>query len=48
MFESIDREVTRLHRVAFGDFELGNLQPGEWREAAVPAARLRGQAPPVA
>jgi 23S rRNA pseudouridine2605 synthase len=32
MFESIDREVTRLHRIAFGQFGLGDLQPGQWRE----------------
>lgn len=31
MFESIGREVTRLHRIAFGEYELGDLQPGEWR-----------------
>jgi 23S rRNA pseudouridine2605 synthase len=32
MFEAIGREVTRLKRVAFGGLELGNLQPGQWRE----------------
>jgi 23S rRNA pseudouridine2605 synthase len=31
MFESIGHEVTRLHRIAFGDFELGDLQPGTYR-----------------
>jgi len=32
LFESIEHEVTRVHRVAFGEVELGSLQPGEWRE----------------
>ena len=32
MFESIGREVTRLKRVGFGGFELGDLRPGAWRE----------------
>jgi 23S rRNA pseudouridine2605 synthase len=33
--ESIGHEVTRLHRVTFGEFELGRLQPGQWRELRV-------------
>jgi 23S rRNA pseudouridine2605 synthase len=32
LFDHIGHEVTRLHRIAFGDFELGTLQPGQWRE----------------
>lgn len=32
LFESIGHEVTRLKRVALGPLDLGNLQPGEWRE----------------
>lgn len=32
MFEATGHEVTRLHRVAFGDYELADLQPGQWRE----------------
>jgi 23S rRNA pseudouridine2605 synthase len=32
MFEAIGHEVTRLKRIAFGGLELGNLQPGQWRE----------------
>ena len=26
--------ITRLHRVAIGDYELGDLQPGQWREVS--------------
>jgi 23S rRNA pseudouridine2605 synthase len=32
MLESLGRPVTKLMRIAFGSLELGNLQPGEWRE----------------
>ena len=32
LFESIGHEVTRLKRVRFGGFELGNLALGKWRE----------------
>ncbi len=32
MFEAIGHEVTRLKRIAFGSLELGDLQPGHWRE----------------
>jgi len=34
MFEGIGHEVTRLKRIAFGGLELGDLQPGEWREVS--------------
>src|SRR5262245_32141193 len=34
MLASIDREATRIHRISFGPFELGSLQPGEWRDLA--------------
>ena len=34
MFEAIGHEVTRLKRIAFGGLELGNLQPGQWREVS--------------
>ena len=33
LFEACGHEVTRVHRIAFGEFELGELRPGEWREA---------------
>jgi len=32
MLESLGHPVTKLMRVAFGRVELGQLQPGEWRE----------------
>jgi len=32
LFEAIGHEVTRLHRIAFGPYELGDLHPGEWRD----------------
>ena len=32
LFAAIGHEVTRLKRVALGGLELGDLQPGTWRE----------------
>ena len=32
LFEAVGHEVTRLHRIAFGPIELGDLPPGRWRE----------------
>lgn len=32
LLEAIGHEVTRVHRISFGEYELGDLQPGEWRE----------------
>ena len=32
LFEAVGHDVTRVHRVSFGDYELGDLQPGTWRE----------------
>ena len=31
LFEAAGHEVTRVHRIAFGSVELGDLQPGQWR-----------------
>jgi 23S rRNA pseudouridine2605 synthase len=31
LFDAVGHEITRLHRIAYGDVELGNLAPGEWR-----------------
>ena len=30
---AVGHEVTRVHRIAFGEYELADLQPGAWREA---------------
>jgi pseudouridine synthase len=32
LFEAIGHEVTRLKRVRLGPFELGSLEPGQWRD----------------
>jgi 23S rRNA pseudouridine2605 synthase len=32
LFQAAGHEATRVHRVSFGPYELGNLQPGQWRE----------------
>lgn len=32
MFAAVGATVLTLHRVRFGDLELGGLRPGEWRE----------------
>ena len=32
LFEAVGHEVTRLHRIAFGPIELGDVLPGGWRE----------------
>jgi 23S rRNA pseudouridine2605 synthase len=47
LFEAAGHEVTRLKRVRFGRLELGELQPGQWREmtkAQVEAAFGRDKA----
>ena len=36
MFASQGLNVTRLHRSRFGQFELGDLQPGQWRLLLLP------------
>jgi len=37
MFSSQGCEVTRLHRCRFGEFEVGELQPGQWKLLALPS-----------
>ncbi|HUL74889.1 MAG TPA: pseudouridine synthase [Vicinamibacterales bacterium] len=32
LFDAVGHEVTRLHRVSFGSIELGDLEPGAWRD----------------
>ena len=32
LFAEVGHEPTRIHRIGFGDYELGNLQPGQWKE----------------
>jgi 16S rRNA pseudouridine516 synthase len=35
MFATLGCTVVELHRLRFGDLELGNLAPGEWRELPI-------------
>lgn len=46
MFATLDHEVTRLKRVAFGGLELGDVPAGAWRELA-PAELIRAFGPKV-
>lgn len=39
LFTAIGHEPTRIHRISFGDYELGDLQAGQWRE--LPPSRAR-------
>jgi 23S rRNA pseudouridine2605 synthase len=32
VFEAAGHDVTRVHRIAFGSIELGDLQPGQWKK----------------
>jgi 23S rRNA pseudouridine2605 synthase len=41
LFEAVGHQVTRLHRVAFGPIELGDLPPGRWREVGKSDVELR-------
>jgi 23S rRNA pseudouridine2605 synthase len=34
LFASAGHETTRVHRVSFGEYRLGDLQPGQWREVS--------------
>ena len=34
-FASLGYEVTKLHRTDFGNFSLGNLEPGNWQEVYI-------------
>jgi len=46
LFGAVGHEPTRIHRIAFGEYELGSLQPGEWREVT-PSRTPSGHAPPA-
>jgi len=30
LFAAVGHEPTRIHRISFGEYELGDLQPGQW------------------
>jgi pseudouridine synthase len=32
LLTAVGHEPTRIHRISFGEYELGDLQPGDWRE----------------
>ena len=32
LFSAVGHEPTRVHRISFGEYELGSLQPGQWKE----------------
>jgi len=32
LFTAVGHEPTRIHRISFGEYELGDLQPGRWKE----------------
>jgi 23S rRNA pseudouridine2605 synthase len=32
LFDAVGHQPTRIHRISFGEYELGDLQPGQWRE----------------
>jgi 23S rRNA pseudouridine2605 synthase len=36
LFAAVGHEPTRIHRISFGEYELGDLQPGEWRQIGEP------------
>lgn len=47
LFKALGHEVTRLRRIQYGPFTLGDLQPGAWRELPIEAARAQLQLPPA-
>ena len=46
LFKALGHEVTRLRRIQYGPFALGDLQPGAWRELPIEEARTVLQASP--
>ncbi len=41
LFKALGHEVTRLRRIRYGPFSLGDLQPGAWRELPIADAHAR-------
>ncbi|MBS0171992.1 MAG: rRNA pseudouridine synthase [Nitrospira sp.] len=39
LFKALGHEVTRLRRIRYGPFTLGDLQPGAWRELPIAEAK---------
>jgi len=39
LFKALGHEVTRLRRIQYGPFTLGNLQPGGWKELPIEEVR---------
>ena len=39
LFKALGHEVTRLRRIQYGPFTLGNLPPGAWRELPIEEVR---------
>jgi 16S rRNA U516 pseudouridylate synthase RsuA-like enzyme len=47
MFLALGCEVTRLKRVSYGNLELGDLAPGEYRELTVEELKSAFKGVPV-
>lgn len=45
LFKALGHEVTRLRRIQYGPFTLGDLQPGAWHELTIEAARAQLRLP---
>ena len=41
LFKALGHEVTRLRRIRYGPFSLGDLQPGAWRELPIAEANAQ-------
>ncbi len=47
LFKALGHEVTKLRRIQYGPFTLGDLQPGAWRELPIEQTRAQLQLPPA-
>ncbi|MBA2487079.1 MAG: rRNA pseudouridine synthase [Nitrospira sp.] len=45
LFNALGHEVTRLRRIQYGPFRLGDLPPGEWHELPIEETRTALQSP---